>query len=154
MPHAVLDGLVGRTGAHPQDTMMVFAELCKDLCLEGRDVLSDAAVRSATDRVLRALDVACGAEWSDLARGRGCRTTLPRAADHRPVHSGLSHAESKAASAALKRLLAEGLIRREGHGRYGLREPLWAGCSGRRPTPEPQSEHAEPSTGAPRGHGA
>ncbi len=120
MPNAVLDGLVGRTGAHPRDTMMVAAELYTHLCLERRDVAS------ATDRVLQALDVAFGAAWSDLARDWGCRIALPRVANHRPVHAGLSHAESKAARAALKRLLAEGLIRREGPGRYTLREPLWA----------------------------
>lgn len=120
-----LETLLSRTGWHPQDTMMLAADVYAVLCREQRDRLTVDDIRAGGDRLLQALELAFQAEWLELARDRGARIALPRIASGEPVHGGLSRAESKATADALRRLVREGLARRSARGRYVLRETLF-----------------------------
>ena len=123
---ACLDRIVVETGGHPQDTMLVAAALYGRLYGERQTSSTEEDAVRAVATALGGLQTAFASEWERLSADRGARIALSRIAKGELVHAGLSHTESKAASQALRHLVADGLVLKAGRGRYRIRERLFA----------------------------
>lgn len=121
-----LQRIMTETGGHPHDTMLVAQALYERLHRAERTLCTEEDASAAAAHALAGLQTAFAAEWERLSADRGSRIALPRIAKGEPIHTGLTHAESNAASTALRRLGADGLIVRTGRGRYRIRERLFA----------------------------
>ena len=122
-----VDAVLGMTGCHPYGTQ----ELCYALWEETRDEVTDVALASAVDRVLRAENAHFTYVWDTIPRTQ--RLVLqalaaqpadrPLSDDYRARH-GLPAASS--VQRALGALVDAELVARHGRGSYAVFEPFLA----------------------------
>ena len=119
-----LGKLLSESGGHAQDTMALAAELHLLMFARQQHFAGYGEAEEALLRALNGLGTPFGQDWEALLPRE--QLAVARIAHDARVFAGLSANDSEAVRRALNRLREDGLVVKEGEGRYRLREPLFA----------------------------
>jgi hypothetical protein len=116
--------LLEESGGHAQDTMALAAELHLLMFARQQHFAGHGEAEEALLRALNGLATPFGQDWEALLTRE--QVAVARIAHGARVFAGLAANDSEAVRRALNRLREDGVIVKEGGGRYRLREPLFA----------------------------
>jgi uncharacterized protein len=116
--------LLEESGGHAQDTMALAAELHLLMFARQQHFAGYGEAEEALLRALNGLATPFGQDWESLLTRE--QLAIARIAHGARVFAGLAANDSEAVRRALNRLREDGVVVKEGGGRYSLREPLFA----------------------------
>ena len=116
--------LLEESGGHAQDTMALAAELHLLMFARQQHFAGYGEAEVALLRALNGLATPFGQDWEGLLTRE--QLAVARIAHGARVFAGLTANDSEAVRRALNRLREDGVVVKEGGGRYRLREPLFA----------------------------
>jgi hypothetical protein len=119
-----LGKLLEESGGHAQDTMALAAELHLLMFARQQHFAGYGQAEEALLRALNGLATPFGQDWEALLPRE--QLAVARIAHGARVFAGLAGKDSEGVRRALNRLREDGLVVKEGEGRYRLREPLFA----------------------------
>lgn len=123
-PAESVERLIGLTGGHPQDTMIVSGEVYYALLELGLRSVTPEAVTLGYERAMEELANVFNETWDTLSSQRQAQAVVKRLVSGERPYAGGGH--SNEVARALDLLIEMGLIEKIGRGEYRFMEPMFA----------------------------